>query len=461
MLVAALCRFLAREGASVAPFKPQNMALNSAVTEEGGEIGRAQAVQAHAARILPSVDFNPVLLKPTTDKKAQVILHGKVFANMDAVNFHSYKKIAWNAVEESYRRLQNKYSTLVVEGAGSPAEINLREGDIANMGFAERVDCPVVLIADIDKGGVFAHLVGTLALLSETEQARIQGFVINRFRGDIELLKPGIEWLENYTGKPVLGILPYLQNLYLEAEDALPSNVKSNAKFRVVVPVFPRISNHTDFDALRAHPEIEFIWVPTGHPIPHCDLIVLPGSKSVRADFNWLLENGWRDAIFKHLRWGGKLIGVCGGFQMLGEFIEDPYGLESGAGVTEGLKLLAFSTRLEPEKQLKNRVGTLAWDETAISGYEIHAGISTGEALNAPFILSEQSNDGCISSEGNIIGTYWHGLFDQPQACARILQWAGLNTTAIDIAALREQSINRLADMIEANMDEKWLRQWI
>lgn len=461
MLVAALCRYFSRQGKSVAPFKPQNMALNSAVTEEGGEIGRAQAVQAQAANVAPSVDFNPVLLKPTTDKAAQVILHGKVQADMGAQDYHQYKIKAWEAVETSYRRLQNKYQLIVVEGAGSPAEINLRENDIANMGFAERVDCPVIIIADIDRGGVFAHLVGTLALLSETEQARVQGFVINRFRGDIALLNPGLEWLEKYTGKPVLGVLPYLHDLWLEAEDALPAQSRATAKFRIVVPVFPRISNHTDFDALRANPDIEFIWVRTGQAIPACDLIILPGSKNVRADFNWLLENGWKEAIYRHLRWGGKILGICGGFQMLGREMQDPLGLEGDIGSTNGLDLLDISTRLEPEKQLKNRRGKLVWGDIDITGYEIHAGISMGNGLNKPLIVADEANDGCISEDNNVVGTYWHGLFDNAEACQAILNWAGLQTSAVDIIQLREDSINRLADMVEQHVDVHWLNAWI
>ncbi|MFM2320641.1 MAG: hypothetical protein RLZZ215_3262, partial [Pseudomonadota bacterium] len=257
-LVAGLCRVFKRRGLKVAPFKPQNMALNSAVTAEGGEIGRAQALQAQAAGVAPSVHMNPVLLKPNTDTGAQVILQGKALVNLEALAYHLYKPKAAEAVFDSYQRLVDEYPYILVEGAGSPAEINLREGDIANMGFAEAADCPVILIADIDRGGVFAHLVGTLNLLSVTEQARIKGFVINRFRGDLGLLKSGLDWLEAHTGKPVLGVLPYLHGLHLDAEDALPEQQSSKARFRVVVPVLPHISNHTDFEPLRLHPQIDF-----------------------------------------------------------------------------------------------------------------------------------------------------------------------------------------------------------
>src|SRR3989339_207909 len=312
-LVVALCRWLVRQEVRVAPFKPQNMALNSAVPSDGGEIGRAQAVQAQAARLAPHTDMNPVLLKPNSDTGAQVIIHGHAIGNMEALEYHAYKNTARAAVLASHRRLSAQYSVVVVEGAGSPAEINLRAGDIANMGFAEAVDCPVILIADIDRGGVFAHLVGTLALLSETERARVKGFVINRFRGDIALLQDGGDWLERETGKPVLGVLPYLHGLHLEAEDALPAKKRplpgppplageGEKRFRIVVPVLPRISNHTDFDALRLHPQVDFRFVGIDETPPPADLIILPGSKSVRADLAFLAERGWPAHLEKHLR---------------------------------------------------------------------------------------------------------------------------------------------------------------
>ena len=295
-LVAALCRILQRRGVRVAPFKPQNMALNSAVTVDGGEIGRAQALQALAAGLEPHTDFNPVLLKPTTDKKAQVVIHGKVAFDLDAKAYHDYKPRAMGAVLESWGRLTAAYECVVVEGAGSPAEINLRDRDIANMGFAEEVDCPVILIADIDRGGVFAHLVGTLDLLSPSEQNRVKGFVINRFRGDISLLESGLTWLEERTGKPVLGVLPYLHGLMLDAEDAIATvtvDSQKAPKIKVIAPAYPRVSNHNDLDPLRLHPEVDFRWIGPGETPPPADLIVLPGSKAVRADLEWLRSKGW------------------------------------------------------------------------------------------------------------------------------------------------------------------------
>ena len=409
--------------------------------------------------------MNPVLLKPETDIGAQVIIHGKVKGNMSATSYHEYKTLAMDAVLESHARLEKQYDVIVVEGAGSPAEINLRDRDIANMGFAEAVDCPVILIADIDRGGVFAHLVGTLALLSESEQARIKGFVINRFRGDIALLQSGLDWLENYTGKPVLGVLPYLHSLHLDAEDALPKNEQANennkvntTKFTVVVPVVPRISNHTDFDPLRVHPDIDFRYIRMDEPIPAADLIILPGSKSVRADLAFLIENKWQAAIQRHLRFGGKVLGICGGYQMLGNFVNDPLGSEGEIGSSEGFSLLNVETTLHKEKQLHTREGRLSFYDVPVSGYEIHTGLSEGEECKDAFLHyelnGEMISDGAISECGQIAGTYWHGIFEKPVALKAILEWAGLQSQQTpDFSLIREEQIDRLADAVEANMD--------
>lgn len=460
-LVTALCRWARRQGVSVAPFKPQNMALNSAVTVDGGEIGRAQAVQAQAAGLAPHTDMNPVLLKPNSDMGAQVIIHGRAIGNMQALTYHAYKPVAMAAVLESHARLLERHELVLVEGAGSPAEINLRAGDIANMGFAEAVDCPVILIADIDKGGVFAHLVGTLELLSPSEQARVRGFVINRFRGDIALLKPGLDWLQQRTGKPVLGVLPYLMDFHLEAEDAVDTRqqAKDAQALRVVVPVLPRISNHTDFDPLRLHPQVQLTFVGLGHLIPPADLIILPGSKSVRADLARLREQGWDAAIARHLRYGGKVLGICGGLQMLGRQIHDPHGLEGAAGSSEGLGLLDFETLLEPEKQLRNVRGRLCLEQAPVSGYEIHAGVSRGPGLNGAVRLDDGRSDGGLSADGQVLGTYLHGLFEQPSAAAALLRWAGLQAVqTVDYQALRERDIERLADQVELHLDTEKLK---
>ncbi len=513
-LVAGLCRVFHRHGQLVAPFKPQNMALNSAVTRDGGEIGRAQALQAVAAGLEPRIDFNPVLLKPSSDTKAQVIIQGKALTSLEAASFfgpesRDYKAAALQAVLASWHRLQQEFDWLLVEGAGSPAEINLRQGDIANMGFAEAVDCPVILIADIDKGGVFAHLVGTLALLSESEQARVKGFVINRFRGDISLLQSGLDWLEAHTGKPVLGVLPYLDALHLDAEDALvqttaqsqgaaaeqpvtaqsaraqSETAQTGTRLRVGVLVYPRISNHTDFDPLRLHPDIEFYYIGPTHQgeLPGLDLLLLPGSKNVRADLAFIRQQGWDKGIARHLRYGGKLIGICGGFQMLGQSIADPLGLEDLPGTSQGLGYLPLTTELQVEKQLLNISGTLRLGQSSasVSGYEIHCGASRiPDRCTQPLLLNERGgdancvsatepakitepakttaprNEGLLSEDNQILGSYLHGLFDSPEACELLLAWAGMTAPqghAVDINQQRQQQLDRLADVLEQHLD--------
>jgi adenosylcobyric acid synthase len=366
------------------------------------------------------------------------------------------------AVLESYERLCAAYDVVLVEGAGSPAEINLRDKDIANMGFAEAVDCPVWLVGDIDRGGVFAHLYGTLALLSASEQARITGLIINRFRGDVSLLTPGLDWLTQETGKPVLGVLPWLQGLHLEAEDALPRDpgvAKDSERLRVAVPVLARISNHTDLDPLRLHPQVEVRWVRPGESIPPSDLLILPGSKSTRSDLQRLREQGWDAAIYRHLRYGGKLIGICGGFQMLGRWVHDPAGLEGEPGSSPGLGFLDFETTLEPEKQLHRVEGRLGLEDALVTGYEIHAGVSTGPALAHPAArLTDGRPDGALSDDGLILGMYLHGLFDAASARDALLRWAGLAVRETpDYRQLREDGINRLADAIETHLDLRFL----
>jgi len=467
-VVAALCRWLARQGVSVAPFKPQNMALNSAVTVDGGEIGRSTALQALACGLEPHSDMNPVLLKPQSDCGAQVILRGKVHGNMDALDYHAYKAEAMNSVMASWRALSTRFDVVIAEGAGSPAEINLRANDIANMGFAEAADCPVLLVGDIDKGGVFAQLVGTLALISDSEQARTAGFIINRFRGDIALLEPGLDWLAEHTGKPVFGVLPYLHGLVIDSEDSVSAAGTSEAgALKVVVPVLPRISNHNDFDPLRLHPGVDLVFVGPDETIPPADLIILPGSKSTRHDLQWLKQQGWPEAIQKHLRYGGKLLGICGGFQMLGLRVEDPDGLEGEVGNTEGLALFEMVTRMVSGKQLRQVTGRLSPEVTesgvtaTMTGYEMHNGVTEGSALARPFAELDGRPDGAVSADGQMAGTYVHGLFDEPAACDAILCWAGLNTQnarSVDYQSHRLQQLDRLADQVEQCLDTDRLR---
>ena len=459
-LVAGLCRVLRRRGVRVAPFKPQNMALNSAVGVDGGELGRAQALQAQAAGIPPTVDLNPVLLKPSTDQRCQVIIHGKAVGEMGAWRYQEFKRTARDAVLSSYHKLLAAYEVIIVEGAGSPAEINLREGDIANMGFAEAADCPVVLIADIDRGGVLAHLVGTLALLGESEQRRVRGFVINRFRGDLSLLQPGLDWLEDRTGKPVLGVLPYLHGLQLDAEDGISREAavtpaQAADVLRVVVPVLPRISNHTDFEPLARHPQVELRYIGAEMQPPPADLVILPGSKSVRADLEWLRAHGWPVYLERHLRYGGKLLGICGGLQMLGGRISDPEGVEGSAGESPGLGWLDLSTVLLPGKRLCNVSGRLQLEGARVHGYEIHMGRTAGAGLERPAVrLDDGTVDGAVSADGQIMATYLHGLFEETAACTALLRWAGLaQPLAIDHGVRREQMLDRLADTIESACD--------
>jgi adenosylcobyric acid synthase len=436
------------------------MALNSAVTVDGGEIGRAQAVQAQACDLPPHSDFNPVLLKPASDLGAQLIVHGRAHGHLDAIGYHAYKPLALQAVLSSHRRLTGRYQAIVVEGAGSPAEINLRDGDIANMGFAEAVDCPVILVADIDRGGVFAHLVGTLALLSASEQARVKGFVINRFRGDMALLQPGLDWLSAHTGKPVLGVLPYLHGLTLPAEDALMGepHAGTEARLRVIAPALPRISNHTDLDPLRHVPQLDLRFIGPGQAIPPADLLVLPGSKAVAADLAWLRQHGWETAIRRHLRYGGRLIGICGGLQMLGTAIHDPHGLEGPPGSVTGLGLLALETTLAAGKTLRESHGRLCLADAPVRGYEIHHGISHGPALARPALQLGHGPDGAVSEDGQILGTYLHGLFDTPAACQALLQWAGLGQVeTADAQRLAEAAIDRLANAVADHLDTRAL----
>ena len=455
LVVAALCRWLARRGIKVAPFKPQNMALNSAVSEDGGEVGRSTALQALAAGTPLHSDMNPVLLKPQTDRGAQVILRGRVHGNMDALDYHAFKATARASVQDAWTALSARYEVIIAEGAGSPAEINLRANDIANMGFAEQADCPVILVADIDRGGVFAQIVGTLEVLPPEEQARIRGFVINRFRGDPALLQSGLDWLEQRTGKPVLGVLPYLHGLMLDAEDAVAGGGDhGDGALKVTVPLLPRMSNHNDFDPLRLHPGVELRFAEMGRPWPAADLVILPGSKATRADLAFLREQGWDREIERHLRYGGKVLGICGGFQMLGERIQDPDGLEGEPGSDPGLGWLALRTTLVGGKQLRNVSGTLLPNGVPIHGYEIHNGVSEGPALGRPLLRLDGHDDGAISDDDRIRGTYLHGLLDDPGATDALLRWAGLaDTGAVDYDAHRQHDLDRLADTIDQHLD--------
>lgn len=429
LMVAGLCRILKKDGFNVVPFKSQNMSLNSYVTKEGGEMGRAQVVQAEAAGIEPHVDMNPILIKPNTDIGAQIIIHGKVYGNMSAIRYHRFKRRALKAVRESFHHLEKGYELMVIEGAGSPAEINLRENDIANMGTAEIADAPVILVGDIDKGGVFASLIGTLELLSKEDKKRIKGFIINKFRGDIRLLKPGLDFLEKKTGLPVLGVIPYFKDLYLQEEDGVSiegfgSNPRKG-EIRIVVIYLPHISNFTDFDALQKEPDVELYYLRPGSPVPVSDLIIIPGSKNTIDDLAYLRKSQYDKAILKHRRRGGFLVGICGGYQMLGRRISDPFKIETNRRNITGLGMLNVETTIEREKvtsQVSAKVfekGYFQWRPGEIIGYEIHMG-RTKRGNNTPptFSIFRKGDrnvhigDGAISEDGKVWGTYIHGIFD-------------------------------------------------
>jgi adenosylcobyric acid synthase len=460
--VAGICRLLKRRGISVAPFKPQNMALNSAVTICGGEIGRAQALQAAACGLELRTDFNPVLLKPSSDMQSQVIIHGHAIDKLEAESFGNIKKLAFEKVLQSYWRLRDEFDVVIIEGAGSPAEINLRENDIANMGFAEAVDCPVALISDINRGGVFAHLTGTVNLLSASEQARIKGFIINQFRGHLHLLQSGLDWLEQTTQMPVLGVLPFIKALKLDAEDAINTEQQQkNTSINIKVPVLARISNHTDFEPLKWHPDVNLTFVGAGDSLDNSDLIILPGSKNVREDLAFVIAQGWDRQIKKHLRYGGKLLAICAGFQMLGKTVDDPIGIEAEAGISDGLDLADFETTLAAKKQLKQVKGQLNLNQQMadVDGYEIHCGESFGQALNQAFAnITDQDgvhySDGFVSEDNQIIGTYLHGLFESEQSTQLILKWVtGKSYKTQNWDEVRNRELDRLADVFEQHLD--------
>ncbi|MBE9504953.1 MAG: cobyric acid synthase [Proteobacteria bacterium] len=478
VLTAALCRIFREDGVNVAPFKSQNMALNSFVTDEGGEMGRAQVVQAEAAGLKPQVDMNPILIKPHTDVGAQVIIHGKVYGNFSATDFHGFKKKAMPFVEESFKRLSEKHNLIVIEGAGSPAEINLRENDIANMGTAHMANAPVVLVGDIDKGGVFASLVGTLELLDDADKERIKGFIINKFRGDLSLLKPGLDFLENKTGLPVLGVIPYFKNIYIQEEDSVNLEGQRDAgqcvstdTINIVVLYLPHISNFTDFDPFMAEENVNLCYVRAGQKIGAADIIIIPGSKNSISDLQYLKDTGYADEISTHVKRGGRLIGICGGYQMLGMIISDPHHLEGG-GTTEGFGYLDITTALQKEKathQIKAR--SVSEDffnerEESLTGYEIHMGDSVYlDGAKPLFEISRSGNpkmkffDGAASRDGKIWGTYIHGIFENDHFRHALINEVrhekGLNksTAPVNHHQLRENGYRKLAALARAHLD--------
>jgi len=479
VIVAALCRIFKQDGYKVAPFKAQNMALNSFVTRAGGEMGRAQVVQAEAAGIEPTIDMNPVLIKPTSDVGAQVIVRGRPVGNMLANYYHNYKTELIQIVSDSFLNLARQYQIIVIEGAGSPAEINLRENDIVNMKMAQIANSPVLLVGDIDKGGVFAWLVGTLALLTEEEKGRIKGLIINKFRGDINILKPGLDYLEKRCQKDILGVIPYFKNIRIEEEDSLPlekaisSPSREKRRINIEIIYLPHISNFTDFDLLEKEEDVSLRYVGRNRRIGNPDLLIIPGSKNTIDDLLYLEKTGYYSQILTLAKKGKVILGICGGYQMLGKEILDPHHIESKRGKIQGLGLLNITTILELSKitsQVKAHLIEKEFFtvEEEIAGYEIHMGTTKLLRGVKPWlIITRRSSqlvdieDGAIDKEGKIMGTYIHGLFDNYQFRRAFLNYLrkkkGLSSyypqTEISAAEQKNREYDKLAGLVRHNLD--------
>ena len=468
MLVAGLCRAARKRGLSVAPFKPQNMSNNAAVTIDGGEIGRAQALQAQASGLELHTDMNPVLLKPETDIGAQVIVQGKRVATTKAREYAKLKPTLMRAVLESFERLRGQHDLVIVEGAGSPAEINLRAGDIANMGFAEAAKVPVVLVGDIDRGGVIAQLVGTSAVLDKHDAERISGFLVNKFRGDPSLFDDGYASIQSLTGWPGFGVLPWFHDAHrLPAEDALdlPSG-NTTGEIKVVCLALPRIANFDDIDPLAAEPDVAFKMLTRGEAIPgDTSLVIVPGSKSTRSDLEFMREQGWDIDILAHVRRGGRVLGICGGYQVLGKEISDPDGIEGPTGTSAGLGLLDVSTTLAADKTLTRVTARHSTSGSVVSGYEIHMGQTHGPDCRRPFaevLISAENDkaaypDGAVSADGCVTGTYLHGLFTQDAFRQAWLQGLGAPPSNYRHAASVESTLDALAKHVESSLDVEGL----
>ncbi|MFT4251527.1 MAG: cobyric acid synthase [Caulobacter sp.] len=458
-LVAGLCRLFSNRGLVVRPFKPQNMSNNAAVTADGGEIGRAQALQAVACRVPASVHMNPVLLKPQSDVGAQVVVQGRVVGNYKARAFQGLKPDLLATTLDSYRRLAAEADLVLIEGAGSPAETNLRAGDIANMGFAHAADAPVALVGDIDRGHVIAALAGAHLVLDDADQARIKGFIINKFRGDPALFDDGRTEVVRRTGWSDLGMVPWLPPVrFLPAEDAVvlerSAGASEGRRAKVVVPMLSRIANFDDFDPLRNDPAIDLEFLPPGGVLPgDADLVILPGSKATLADLAFLRAQGWDVDILAHARRGGRVLGVCGGYQMLGRSVSDPGGVEGAPGSAAGLGLLDVETVLAGDKTVRPAAGRLA-DGAAFEGYEIHVGRTSGPGTARPMLtIDGHGPDGAVSADGRIAGAYVHGLFDKASARAALLAPLGVTTDGLDQSARVDAALDEIAQILQRSLD--------
>ena len=453
VIVAGLCRLLAREGITVMPFKPQNMSNNAAVTSDGGEIGRAQALQAQAAKVPASVHMNPVLLKPQTDIGSQIVVQGKVWGTMKAAEYGARKAELIAPVLESFARLEAEADLILVEGAGSPAEVNLRAGDIANMGFATAANVPVVLCADIDRGGVIASVVGTHALLPPDDLATVQGFFINRFRGDPSLFKDGLHEIEERTGWPGFGVIPWFaQAQDLPAEDVLGLADGDGEGVIIAVPRLGRIANFEDLDPLRMEPGVDLRIIELGTSLPpEADCVILPGSKATMADLAAFKAEGWDIDLAAHVRRGGLVVGLCGGYQMLGRTVADPGGVEGEAGSMTGLGLLDVETVLAGDKTTRFTKGTARESGAEVSGYEIHLGDTTGEDCARPMLWLDSGPDGAMTADGRVMGTYMHGVFASDAFRAAFLTQLGTRRS-VAYRARVEAALDGLADHLEQHM---------
>lgn len=465
LLVAGLCRLFTRRGLKVRPFKPQNMSNNAAVTIDGGEIGRAQALQARACGVEPNSDMNPVLLKPQNETGSQVVMQGKVVGTTFASDYRRLRASFLPAVLESFHRLGDSADLVVVEGAGSAAEINLRDGDIANMGFAEAADVPVILVGDIDRGGVIASIVGCHALLQPNEQRRLAGYLINKFRGDSSLFMPAVDFIASRTGLSSFGIIPWFPAaITLPAEDSQSldagrSGRRTDARIRIVVPRLPRIANFDDFDPLCAETDVSVDFVTPGMPLPaDADLVILPGSKTTLADLGFFRMQGWDIDLAAHVRRGGRVLGICGGYQMLGRTIADPHGIEGPPSAETGLGLLAVDTMMSREKTLR-RLSARTDDDVIITGYEIHMGRTEGPDTAHPFLRLDGVAEGARSPDGRVAGCYVHGLFSSDDFRTRFLaELSSHRTGGLRYETRIEETLNALADHLEqhADIDAIW-----
>jgi adenosylcobyric acid synthase len=458
LVVAGLCRAFTLRGMAVRPFKPQNMSNNAAVTPDGGEIGRAQALQARACRVAPSVHMNPVLLKPQSEVGAQVVVQGRVAGAARARDYQGWKPKLMASVLDSFARLQGEADLILVEGAGSPAEVNLREGDIANMGFARAVNIPVVLIGDIDRGGIIAQIVGTKAVIDPADAALIRGFLVNKFRGDATLFEEGMRIIERHTNWPSLGLIPFfLAAARLPPEDAVALEQARMTKgdgATIAVPMLSHIANFDEFDPLKLEPRVRLVMVPPGKPIPaEAELVILPGSKATIADLAFLRAQGWDIDIAAHWRRGGRVLGICGGYQMLGRMLADPEGTEGPAGEAAGLGLLDVSTVLSGEKILTAVEGACLDNGAAFEGYEMHIGRTDGPDCARPLLrFADGRVDGAVSRDGRVMGAYVHGLFGGDWQRAAWLARLGAHSELAYESEV-ERTLDDLAAHLAAHID--------